>query len=264
MPEPLIQLKNVCKSFGSQVVLDGIDLIVEHDLVTTIIGRSGIGKSVLLKLIVGLLSPDKGDILYQNTSLLQMSRSDRKRFKREFSYMFQHMALFDSMTVFENVALPLEEKTRMSEETIRGKVMRILEQLDLHDVTAKYPSQISGGMRKRVALARALITEPRIVFFDEPTTGLDPIRKNEVLKMIARCQGEFEFTAVIVSHDIPDVFSISQKVAMLEHGKILFAGTPEEIVACTEPAVRQFLQGETDEEPATETFREPASEMRGL
>jgi phospholipid/cholesterol/gamma-HCH transport system ATP-binding protein len=264
MPEPLIQLQNIHKSFGSQVVLDGIDLIVEHDLVTTIIGRSGIGKSVLLKLIVGLLSPDKGDILYQNTSLLQMSRSDRKRFKREFSYMFQHMALFDSMTVFENVALPLEEKTRMSEATIRGKVMRILEQLDLHDVTAKYPSQISGGMRKRVALARALITEPKIVFFDEPTTGLDPIRKNEVLKMIARCQGEFEFTAVIVSHDIPDVFSISQKVAMLEHGKILFAGTPEEIVACTEPAVRQFLQGETDKEPATETLREPASEMRGL
>jgi phospholipid/cholesterol/gamma-HCH transport system ATP-binding protein len=262
MPETLIQFRNIRKSFGPQVVLDGIDLTIEQDLITTIIGRSGIGKSVLLKLVVGLLAPDGGEILYQSNNLLEMSRSERKRFRREFSYMFQHMALFDSMTVFENVALPLEEKTRMSRAAIRDKVMSYLDQLDLNDIPAKYPSQISGGMRKRVALARALITEPKIVFFDEPTTGLDPVRKNEVFRMIARYQKKFGFTALVVSHDIPDVFSISQRVAMLENGKIVFAGTPDEIQACTEPAVQHFLKGEEYTESQTETFHDSVSTTR--
>jgi phospholipid/cholesterol/gamma-HCH transport system ATP-binding protein len=262
MADALIEFRDIRKSFGCQVVLDGIDLAIERDLVTTIIGRSGIGKSVMLKLVVGLLAPDSGEILYQNSNLLEMSRSERKRFKREFSYMFQHMALFDSMTVFENVALPLEEKTRMSASAIREKVMSCLEQLDLRDVPDKYPSQISGGMRKRVALARALITEPRIVFFDEPTTGLDPIRKNEVLKMIARYQKEFDFTAVMVSHDIPDVFSISQRVAMLDDGKILFSGTPEAIQACAEPAVQRFLQGQDSEETGADSRKDTATRVK--
>jgi len=250
MPEPLIELKNVRKAFGEQVVLDGVDLRVEQDLVTTIIGRSGIGKSVLLKLVIGLLAPDGGEILYRGADVRNLSRAERRQFKREVSYMFQNLALFDSMTVYENVALPLEEKTRLSKAAIRERVMARLEQLDLHDVTPKYPSALSGGMRKRVALARALITEPRIVLFDEPTTGLDPIRKGEVHRMIARYQKAFDFTALIVSHDIPEVFGISQRVAMLENGRILFSGTAEAIVASEDPAVRRFIEGGENGSPA--------------
>jgi phospholipid/cholesterol/gamma-HCH transport system ATP-binding protein len=244
MREALIELKNVRKAFGEQVVLEGIDLTIEEELVTTIIGRSGIGKSVLLKVIIGLLPLDGGEIRYRGRDILEMSGAERRQFKSDVSYMFQSNALFDSMTVYGNVALPLEERTRMTKAEIRRRVLGKFEQLDLHDVMAKYPSQLSGGMRKRVALARALITEPRIVLFDEPTTGLDPIRKGEVHRMIARYQKAFDFTAVIVSHDIPEVFSISQKVAMLEHGRILFAGTAEEITSTTDPVVQGFLSGE--------------------
>jgi len=247
MPEPLIQFRNVRKSFGPQTVLDGIDLAIEEGQVTAIIGRSGVGKSVLLKHVVGLLSPDQGEILYRNKSLARLSRSERRGLKRRFSYMFQSLALFDSMTIFENVALPLQEKTRLPKAAIREKVLQRLEQLELRDIPEKYPAQISGGMRKRVALARALITDPEIILFDEPTTGLDPIRKTTVHNMIARYQRKFGFTAVVVSHDIPDVFSITQKVAMLEKGKILFEGTPAEIEACPDPAVQQLIQGQ--EEP---------------
>jgi len=244
MGEPLIQFRNVHKSFGSQVVLDGIDLVIEEGLVTSIIGRSGVGKSVLLKHVVGLLSPDKGEILFHDQNLLGMPRSERKDLKRKISYMFQNTALFDSMTVYENIALPLEEKTKLSKAEIRRQVLEKMEQLQLGDISDKYPAQISGGMRKRVALARALINNPEIILFDEPTTGLDPVRKTAVHNMISRYQRTFGFTAVVVSHDIPDIFTISQKVAMLEKGKIVFEGTRQEIETTSDPVVQQFIRGE--------------------
>ncbi len=247
---PLIEFRNLRKSFGSQVVLDGVNLSIEQGRVTTIIGRSGVGKSVLLKHVVGLLTPDSGEVLYRGKNLFQMSHKERKALKSQFSYMFQSLALFDSMTVGENIGLPLKEKTRLSKTEIRERVLAQMKQLELEDIEDKYPSQLSGGMRKRVALARALITRPEIVLFDEPTTGLDPVRRAAVHNMIARYQGELGFTAIIVSHDIPEVFRISQKVAMLEKGRILFEGTGNDILHCSDPAVRRFIEG--DEEPDEE------------
>lgn len=246
MTEPYISFRNVSKAFGSLVVLDGLDLDIEEGSVTTIIGRSGIGKSVLLKHIVGLLDPDGGDILHRGVSLASMRAAQRREMRSELSYLFQNLALFDSMTVSENIGLPLSEKTKLSKAEIHERVMAKIALLDIGAVADKYPSQVSGGMAKRVGLARALITEPQTVLFDEPTTGLDPVRKKTVHDMIERYQQEFGFTAVIVSHDIPSVFSISQKVAMLDAGKIVFEGTPNEILACEMGTVREFVQSEEE------------------
>lgn len=247
-PRAVIEIRGLKKTFAGQEVLRGVDLTVPEGLVTTIIGKSGEGKSVLLKHIVGLLRPDDGDIRILGRSLAAMNRAERRAVKRGMSFMFQNMALFDSMTVYDNIALPLRENLKLREPETRARVMDIAGKLELEAVTAKYPSQISGGMQKRVALARALVTEPKIVFFDEPTTGLDPIRKNAVLDLIASSRKAFGFTAVLVSHDIPDVFRVSGKVAMLDHGRIVFAGTPEAVMASDDPAVVRFLAGEEEPE----------------
>jgi phospholipid/cholesterol/gamma-HCH transport system ATP-binding protein len=247
MPEraPFIEFREVTKRFGSRTVLDKVNLSIYEGEVTTIIGKSGVGKSVLIKHIIGLLKPDEGDIFLQGKSIGSMNKKEMRGLKRDISYMFQHNALFDSMTVFENIALPLQEKTDMSEEEIRDKVMRKIEALELTEVHNRYPSQLSGGMQKRVALGRALITDPKIVLFDEPTTGLDPIRKNSVLTMIARYQRSFGFTAILVSHDIPDVFYISNRAALIEEGKILFQGSPIEIEQSDHPVVAKFTKSLT-------------------
>lgn len=252
MTEPLIQLNQVFKSFGDNVVLKGVDLSIYQGQVTAIIGKSGIGKSVLLKHIIGLLEPDAGEILFQGRTLNTMPAAERKAVKMKFSYMFQGTALFDSMTVYDNVALPLKEKGRVPVREIAGRVRDKLAQLDLVGIEDKYPSQLSGGMKKRVAMARALVTDPQIVLFDEPTTGLDPIRKNAAHSMIAAYQKTFGFTGVMVSHEIPDVFYISQRVAMLDDGKIIFQGSPAQIQDSTEPVIRQFIRGQDPEAgPAT-------------
>ncbi len=243
MKQPLIQLQNVHKRFGDVAVLNGTDLNIYEGEVTTVIGKSGVGKSVLLKHIIGLIEPDSGTILFQNTPLFEMKKADRRRLKRKFSYMFQGTALFDSMTVSENIALPLKERTSLSPNEIHQRVADKMNQLDLHEIDHKFPSQLSGGMKKRVALARALVTDPEIVLFDEPTTGLDPIRKNAVHSMISDYQQQFGFTAVVVSHEIPDIFYISQRIAMLDEGKILAEGSPQEIQNSSVPGVQQFIHG---------------------
>jgi phospholipid/cholesterol/gamma-HCH transport system ATP-binding protein len=183
-----------------------------------------------------------------------MKKTERRSLKRRFSYMFQGTALFDSMTVFENVALPLKERTRLKDKEIRRRVQDKMDALDLRDIDAKFPSQLSGGMKKRVALARALVTDPEIVLFDEPTTGLDPIRKNAVHGMIAEYQKRFGFTGVVVSHEIPDIFYISQRVAMLDEGRIFVEGTPEEIQTSEDPVVQGFIHG----------LAEPKMELAGM
>ncbi len=243
MSEPLIEFRQVFKSFGSNAVLKGVDLRIFKGQVTTIIGKSGIGKSVLLKHIIGLLEPDSGTILFYGRPLEAMSGPERKQLKGKLSYMFQGTALFDSMTVYENIALPLAEKRRYPKLEINRRVQEKLTQLDLVGMEHKYPSQLSGGMKKRVAMARALITEPEIVLFDEPTTGLDPIRKNAAHNMIADYQRRFGFTGILVSHDIPDVFRISQRVAMLDDGRILFEGSPEQLQENKNPVIRAFIHG---------------------
>jgi phospholipid/cholesterol/gamma-HCH transport system ATP-binding protein len=243
MDQPLIQFKDTVKRFGDNPVLDGINLCIYRGEITAIIGKSGTGKSVLLKHIIGLLEPESGQVLFQGQPLAAMNKSARRALKQKCSYMFQESALFDFLTVFENIALPLRERTSLPDVEIQSRVQEKLQQLDLQNVESKHPSQLSGGMKKRVALARALVTNPEIILFDEPTTGLDPIRKSAVHSLISDYQKRFGFTAIIVSHEIPDVFFISQRIAMLDCGKILFEGTPEEIQHVTDPGVRNFIKG---------------------
>ncbi len=238
---PLIQLNNICKTFGSNQVLKNVNLSIYKGEITTIIGKSGGGKSVLLKHIIGLLSPDSGSILFNGKPLYHRNKAERSKLKQKFSYMFQDSALFDSMSVFDNIALPLKEASRMKPSEIRTRVEKRLDQLDLKGIEEKYPGELSGGMKKRVALARALVTDPEIVLFDEPTTGLDPIRKKAVLQMISDYQKQFGFTGIMVSHEIPDIFTISQRVAMLSDGEIIFEGSSDDLLNDQEPAIRAFI-----------------------
>ena len=263
MTHPLIQFKHVSKKFGGNVVLEDANLDINQGEIITIIGKSGVGKSVLLKHIIGLMEPDSGQILFQGQPLSKMKKKERKALKRRFSYMFQNMALFDSMTVFDNIALPLKERTSLAKEEIQRRVKEKMNQLDLEEIDDQYPSQLSGGMKKRVALARALITDPEIVLFDEPTTGLDPVRKNAVHSMISDYQKRFGFTGVVVSHEIPDIFYISQRIAMLHEGRILFVGTPDEIRQTSDTIVRQFIRGlEVRHDTLTGITPQPQGEKR--
>lgn len=263
MNQPLIQFKNISKKFGQQVVLKETNLSIYQGEVTTIIGKSGEGKSVLLKHIIGLLQPDSGQILFKGQSFSEMRKGERRDLKKKFSYMFQSNALFDSMTVFENISLPLKEGNNLPEAKILNLVKGKMEQLDLYKIDDKYPSQLSGGMKKRVALARALVTDPEIILFDEPTTGLDPIRKNAVHSMISEYQKKFGFTAILVSHEIPDIFYISQRIAMLQDGQILFEGSPEEIQKTSDPVVQEFIWGlESRHDSMTGMTPQPQGEER--
>jgi phospholipid/cholesterol/gamma-HCH transport system ATP-binding protein len=229
MDAPLIEFRDVTKRFGARTVLERINLKIYEGQVTTIIGLSGSGKSVLLKHIIGLLKPDEGTILFQGKPLIEMKKAERAARLAQISYMFQNNALFDSMTVYDNIALPLREKTNLGKTEIDRRVMARIEQTELEDAAYKYPSELSGGMQKRAALARALVTDPRIVLFDEPTSGQDPVRKNGILSMIAQYQRKFGFTAILVSHEIPDVYFISNRILALYDRAIVFQGSPEEL-----------------------------------
>jgi phospholipid/cholesterol/gamma-HCH transport system ATP-binding protein len=242
----MITLRNVHKSFGDQKVLDGLDLDIPDGKITAIIGPSGEGKSVLLKHLIGLLQPDSGSVEVDGESIVALRRSELNRIREKFGMLFQNVALFDSMTVFENVAFPLEEKTRLSKEEIRGRVLSALEDVGLNNIENKFPDELSGGMKKRVGLARAVVLNPKIILFDEPTTGLDPIIKRAIHQLIKDTHTKFGFTAVIVSHEIPEIFDVAQNVAMLFQGKILQHGTSEEIKNSDHPAIRQFISGSLD------------------
>ena len=246
MKTPLIEFQKVSKRFNNHVVLDQVDLTLYEGEVTTIIGKSGRGKSVLLKHIIGLMTPDEGTILFRGQPVKKMGKSERDRTFSQISYMFQNNALFDSMTVSENIALPLQQTTRLSQKAIEERVRARMEQMELTDVARNYPSELSGGMQKRVALSRALVVDPRIVLFDEPTTGQDVIRRNAILSMIAQYQRKFGFTAVLISHDVPDVFFISNRILALSEGKIIFQGTPEQFEEFDHPFVDEFVQSLED------------------
>lgn len=243
MSSTLIEIRDLRKSFQGKTVLAGVDLSIPAGGLTAIIGRSGEGKSVLLRHIIGLIRPDSGDVWFEGKPLAGMDRTSLRALRSGMSYMFQSMALFDSLNVFDNVALPLREKFHLPEVEVLARVTGILARLELGDVPAKFPSQLSGGMQKRVALARALVTEPRIVLFDEPTTGLDPLRKRAVFKLVDDSRKAFGFTAVMVSHDVPDVFHIAQKIALLDGGRIVFEGDSAQAFASDLPLMRAFMPG---------------------
>jgi phospholipid/cholesterol/gamma-HCH transport system ATP-binding protein len=238
---PLIEFKDITKRFGNQTVLDRVNLKIYEGDVTTIIGKSGEGKSVLLKHIIGLLKPEEGSVLFRGKPIEKMNRREWNDYLGQISYMFQNNALFDSKTVYENVALPLRDNTKLGKRQIREKVMARIEQTELIDVAHKYPAELSGGMQKRTALARALVTDPKIVLFDELTTGQDPIRRNAILGMIAEYKKKFGFTAVLISHDIPDVFYISNRILALYDKQIVFQGTPEELEEFDHPFYDEII-----------------------
>lgn len=244
MTVPLIQFIDIKKNFGDSQVLKGINLSIYTGEILTVIGKSGTGKSVLLKHIIGLIHPDSGQILIKGEPLHQLPEEKVQSFQKELSFMFQDNALFDSMNIYDNIALPLVENTNYPKNKVKEKVFTRIKELGLIGSEEKFPSQLSGGMRKRVALARALVTDPKIVLFDEPTAGLDPVRKKNVHSMIKEYQEKFEFTAVIVSHDIPAIFNIAQRIAMLDNGTIKFQGLKKDILESHSKLLNAFIDGE--------------------
>ena len=237
----MIRLVGVEKTLGGQKVLRGVTLSVPPGKLTTIIGPSGEGKSVLLKHMIGLLKPDRGEVWVGNEDITRLKGEALNTVRKRFAMLFQGAALFDSLTVTDNVAFPLREKLRLPEDQVIQRVQERLEQVGLAGMGHKYPSELSGGMKKRAGLARALVMEPEIVLFDEPTTGLDPLMAHAIHELISTTQKRFGFTGVMVSHEIPEVFLISDYVAMLKSGRIAVMAPSAEFINTTDPEVREFI-----------------------
>ena len=242
----MIEARQLKKSFGPQRVLDGVDLRVEKGESVVIIGRSGGGKSILLKHLIGLLRPDEGDVIIDGESIAPMNERQLLKVRRKFGMLFQGAALFDSLTVAENVAFVLRREGKLTEPEITKKVDQALDMVDLGGTQNKKPGELSGGMRKRVGLARAIVYEPEIVLFDEPTTGLDPIVADSIDQLIVRVREQLDVTTVAVTHDMRSARRIGQRILMLYHGRIHFAGTPDEIFQSKDPLVYRFVNGISD------------------
>jgi phospholipid/cholesterol/gamma-HCH transport system ATP-binding protein len=249
-----IRLRGVTKRFGAREVLRGVDLDLERGRINIIIGGSGQGKSVLCKHLMGLLKPDAGAIHVDGEDLVPLGEAALQRVRRKFGMLFQYAALFDSMTVEENVAFPLVEHSGLPKARIREIVREMLHSLGLHGIEQNLPSELSGGMRKRVGLARAIVLEPEILIYDEPTTGLDPIATKAVDDLIAETAARLGVTSVVISHDMASTFRIGQRIAMLSGGRIVAVGTPEEILGSDHAEVRTFV-----ETSGTVHFRRPAA-----
>jgi phospholipid/cholesterol/gamma-HCH transport system ATP-binding protein len=239
--EPVIVIENLHKSFAGFKVLAGINLTMMPGTTTVILGASGSGKTVLMKHIMGLFKPDQGRVIIDGEDVTHMPRQRLSVFRTRMGMVFQSAALFDSMTVFENCAFPLREHTKLSEAEIQQKVEEKLAVVDLHDVEQKFPAELSGGMRKRVGLARAIVREPKIVLYDEPTTGLDPLTTESVDEMIINARERLGVTSVVISHDIGSAFHIADRIAVINEGRIVAEGTPEEVRNTKEPFTRHFL-----------------------
>ncbi|WP_028584292.1 ABC transporter ATP-binding protein [Desulfogranum mediterraneum] len=244
--EPAVRFVEVVKTFGGadqcHRVLDQVSFSIPKGMTTVIAGGSGQGKSVILKLVLGLLRPDAGSILVGGQDVPKLGYKALQQVRMRFGVLFQGAALFDSLTVFENIALPLRERTRLDEGGIREKVEQTLDQLELGGHGQKYPAQLSGGMKKRVGLARALQLEPEIVLYDEPTTGLDPVMTREIYDLFARTQQRLGYTAIIVSHDIPQVFELADQIILLNRGELDVFGRVEEIAYSRKPFIREFAE----------------------
>ncbi len=245
----MIELRNLHKRFGRYQVLRGLTLAIPQNQITVIIGPSGTGKSVTLKHIIGLLAPDQGDVVVDGIHVDTLGSRELAQFRRRFGMVFQNAALFDSMTVFDNVAFPLREAGGFTEAQIRKRVTERLSAVGLSGIDEKMPSDLSGGMRKRVGIARALALQPSIILYDEPTTGLDPLMTDAIDKLIMAMQHERPVTSVVISHDIESTFRIADYIAMLHGGRIIEAGTPQAFRHSTNPMVRRFLEGRSETKP---------------
>jgi phospholipid/cholesterol/gamma-HCH transport system ATP-binding protein len=244
--DAIIRVRDLRKSFRGKEVLHGVSIDVARGQILVIIGGSGSGKTVFLKHLIGLMRPDSGQILVDGEDIVRLDDRRLNQVRKKFGMLFQEAALFDSMSVFENVAFPLREHTKLSKDEVREAVLKKLAQVGLSGAEGKMPSELSGGMRKRVGLARALALEPEIVLFDEPTTGLDPITTDVVNSLILDTHRALGLTFVVISHDIPGAFKIAHRIAMLFAGDIIEVGTPEEIRASDNPMVRQFITGSAE------------------
>jgi len=238
-----ILVKDLRKRFGRQVVLDGLDLDVPKETITCIVGPSGGGKTVLLKHLNLLMRPDSGTIIIDGVDVTRLNNRALNQVREKLGMLFQAGALFDSMTIFDNVAFPLVEKTELEEEEIATRVRETLKSVGLEGVESKYPSEISGGMQKRAALARALIHRPKILMLDEPTTGLDPARTGAIHRLIRETQRKYGLTVVMVSHDVPAVFEICDRVGFIHQGKVKLFGTPQEVTSAHDEIFDRFLAG---------------------
>jgi phospholipid/cholesterol/gamma-HCH transport system ATP-binding protein len=238
---PIIDIRNLYKSFGGQAVLRGVSLQMWHGTTTVILGGSGSGKTVLMKHIIGLLKPDSGEVWVDGVEITQLRGRDLQDQRQKMGMVFQNAALFDSMTVYDNCAFPLREHSDLSEKEIGAIVKEKLAVVSLFNVENKYPAELSGGMRKRVGLARAIVRDPKIVLYDEPTTGLDPLTTENVDEMIITAREKLGVTSVVISHDIGSAFHIADRIAMLYEGKIVEEGPPEKVRHSNEPHTRQFL-----------------------
>jgi len=243
----MIEVRDLKKSFGSNTILDGVSFRIEKGESVVIIGRSGGGKSVLLKHLIGLLQPDAGQVLVDGEDIVPMNERELLRVRRKFGMLFQGAALFDSMTVAENVGFAFRQDRSLPESEVRAKVANVLEMVDLPGTEEKKPSELSGGMRKRVGLARAIIYEPQIVLYDEPTTGLDPIVSDSIDKLMLRVRDRLDVTSVVVTHDMRSARRVGQRIMMLHDKKIHATGTAEEIFNSQDPIVRRFIEGVSDD-----------------
>ena len=242
----MITIQGLRKRLGGKQVFDSVDLEVQENETVVVLGPSGTGKSVLLKHIIGLMRPDAGSIRVDGEEVVGLRESQLNVIRQRFGMLFQGAALFDSMTVGENVALPLREHARLSAEDIQRRVRERLDWVGLRDVEGMKPASLSGGMRKRVGLARAIVMDPRFILYDEPTTGLDPIMADVIDQLIQSLQRRLGVTSIVVTHDLHSAFKIADRVALLHAGRIVFSGTPEQTRATGHPMVRQFLEGKSD------------------
>jgi phospholipid/cholesterol/gamma-HCH transport system ATP-binding protein len=243
---PLIELRSIVKRFGRQLVLNHLDLHVNEGECLVIVGASGSGKSVILKHIVGLLEPDSGEVWFDGKRTDALSEREWVPVRTQFGFLFQMGALFDSMSVEENIAFPMVEHSKLSAAEIDKRVDRWLSLVGLPEVRKKMPGELSGGQRKRVALARAIALEPRVILYDEPTTGLDPIRADVINELIVKLQRTLKVTSVVVTHDMQSAFKIATRIVMLSEGKLIFDGNAEDIQRTLDPVVSRFVLGEAD------------------
>ena len=253
---PLLRVDRLAKGFGERPVLEQVDLSVPRGSVFTVLGPSGTGKSVFLKCLAGVMQQDSGLISFEGRPLVASDKETLADFRRRCSFLFQNNALFDSLSALENVSLPLEQTTDLDFHEIQARSMDALAQLELESYRDRFPSQMSGGMQKRLALARAIVTRPELVLFDEPTAGLDPLRRNAVFSMIVKYQRRFNFTALIVTHDVPEALVASNRVALLNGGKICFEGTPDDFSSSLDPVVTGYRD-------STDALRESLASIKG-
>ena len=242
----MIEVRNICKNFGPHAVLAGVSLSIATGESVVIIGRSGCGKSVLLKHIIGLIRPDSGEVLIDGENIVGMNERQLLKVRLKFGMLFQSAALFDSMTVAENVGFAVRRERKWTDAEIGRKVAEALDVVDLPGTEQKKPSELSGGMRKRVGLARAIVYQPANVLYDEPTTGLDPVMSDSIDQLILRVCERFKVTSVVVTHDMRSARRVGQRILMMHQGRIYATGTPEEIFNSTDPVVHQFVQGIAD------------------